>query len=164
MELIYPGLGLIFWMTLSFLLLFFILKKFAWKPILNSLHAREKKIEDALNAAELVQEEMKHMKIDNEKLLRDAKVEREKIIAEARQLKERILDDAKQKGNEEAQRIIESAKEAIQFEKLSAITELKNQLALLSIEIAEKVLQEDLTDKPKQTLLIEKLIDEVNFN
>lgn len=164
MELIYPGLGLIFWMTLSFMLLFFILKKFAWKPILNMLHAREKKIEDALQAAELAHEEMKLLKLDNEKLLRDAKVEREKIIAEARQLKEKILEEAKQKGNEEAQRIIESAKEAIEFEKMSALTELKNQLALLSIEIAEKVLQEDLTDRSKQTMLIEKLIDDINFN
>ncbi len=164
MELIYPGLGLIFWMTLSFLLLFFILKKFAWKPVMSSLNARDKKIADALNAAELAHEEMKLLKIDNEKLLRDAKVEREKIIAQARILKEKILEEARQKGNEEAQRIIESAKEAIEYEKLSAITELKNQLGLLSLEIAEKVLENELEDQSKQTQLIEKMLGDVNFN
>jgi F-type H+-transporting ATPase subunit b len=164
MELIYPGLGLIFWMTLSFLLLFFILKKFAWKPILSMLQQREQKIDEALHAAEKAREEMKELQINNEKLLRDAKVEREKIVAEARQLKDKILDEARQKGNEEAQRMVEAAREAIKFEKMAAITELKNQIALLSIDIAEKVLNEELAVSAKQKQLINNLLDEINFN
>ncbi len=164
MELIYPGLGLIFWMTLSFLLLFLILRKFAWKPILKMLQEREKKIEDALHAADLARDEMKKLQIDNEKLLRDAKVERERIIAEARQLKEKILEEARQKGNEEAQRMIEAAREAINYEKMSALTELKNQVALLSIDIAEKVLQQELEMTDKQKTLIHDLIDNITFN
>lgn len=164
MELIYPGLGLIFWMTLSFLLLLFILKKFAWKPILQSLHQREKKIDDALHAADLAREEMKKLQIDNEKLLRDARVEREKIIAEARDLKEKILEEARLKGTEEAQRMIESARESIRFEKLATLTELKNQVALLSIDIAEKVLEQDLEVSDKQKQLISNLLEKVSFN
>lgn len=164
MELIYPGLGLIFWMTLSFLLLFLILRKFAWKPILNMLHEREQKIEDALHAADMAREEMKKLQVDNEKLLRDAKVEREKILAEARQLKEKILAEAKLKGNEEAERMIDAAREAIKFEKMSALTELKNQVALLSIDIAEKVLAQDLEKTEKQEKLINTLLNEINFN
>lgn len=164
MELIYPGLGLIFWMTLSFLLLFFILKKFAWKPILSMLQQREQKIDEALHAAEKAREEMKELQINNEKLLRDAKVEREKIVAEARQLKDKILDEAREKGNEEAQRMVEAAREAIKFEKMAAITELKNQIALLSIDIAEKVLNEELAVSAKQKQLINNLLDEINFN
>jgi F-type H+-transporting ATPase subunit b len=164
MELIYPGLGLIFWMTLSFLLLLFILKKFAWKPILQSIHQREKKIDEALHAADLAREEMKKLQIDNEKLLRDAKVEREKIMAEARELKEKILDEARQKGNEEAQRMKEAARDAIRYEKMSALTDLKNQVALLSIDIAEKVLEQDLEVSDKQKKLINNLLDEINFN
>jgi len=164
MELIYPGLGLIFWMTLSFLLLFFILKKFAWKPILNMLHEREKTIDDALHAADIAREEMKLLKLDNEKLLKDAKIEREKIVAEARHLKEKILEEARQRGNEEAQRMIEAAREAIRFEKMAAITELKNQVALFSIDIAEKVLSEEFLVSSKQKQLINNLLDEINFN
>ncbi len=164
MELIYPGLGLIFWMTLAFLLLFWILKSKAWKPVMKSLEERNQKINDALNAAELAREEIKKLKIDNEKLMRDAKVEREKIIAEARQLKEKIVEDARQRGNEEAQRMIEAAAEAIKYEKMAAITELKNQVALLSIDIAEKVLKEELSVSAKQKQLINNLLDEINFN
>ncbi len=164
MELIYPGLGLIFWMTLSFLLLLFILKKFAWKPILSLLHERERKIDEALHAADKAREDMKQLQVDNEKLLRDAKVEREKIVAEARQMKEKILDEARQKGSEEAQRMIEAAREAIKYEKMAAITELKNQIALLSIDIAEKVLNEEMTVSAKQKQLINNLLDEINFN
>lgn len=164
MELIYPGLGLIFWMTLSFLLLFLILKKFAWKPILNALHQREQSIDDALHAAEKAREEMKMLKLDNEKLLKEAKLEREKIISEAKQLKEKILEEARQKGNEEVKRMIEAAREAIRFEKMAAITELKNQIALFSIDIAEKVLNEEFSVSEKQKKLINNLLDEINFN
>jgi F-type H+-transporting ATPase subunit b len=164
MELIYPGLGLIFWMTLSFALLFLILKKFAWKPILSMLQDREKQIDDALNAAERAREDMKQLQSDNEKLLRDAKIEREQILSEGRQLKDKILDEARTRGNLEAQRMIEAAREAIKFEKMAAITELKNQVALLSIDIAEKVLKEELNVSAKQKQLINNLLDEINFN
>jgi len=164
MELIYPGLGLVFWTTLSFAILFLILKKFAWIPILSMLHQREEKIDEALNAAEKAREEIKELHISNEQLFRDAKVEREKILAEARLLKEKILEESRQKGSEETERMIDAAREAIKFEKLAAITELKNQIALLSIDIAEKVLVEELAPSEKQKQLVNNLLDEINFN
>ena len=164
MELIYPGIGLVFWMTLSFTILFILLKKFAWKPILGSLHEREKKIDDALNAAKLAREEMETLKIDNQNLLKEAKIEREKIMAEARQVKDKIIEESRLRGAEESQRMIEAAKETIKFEKMAAITDLKNQIAILSIDIASKVIKEELevTDKHKQ--LINNLLDDINFN
>ncbi len=151
-------------MTLSFLLLFFILKKFAWKPILSLLHERERKIDEALHAADKAREEMKQLQVDNEKLLRDAKVEREKIVAEARQMKEKILDEARQKGNEEAQRMVEAAREAIKFEKMAAIYWLKIRSLCFRLILQKKVLNEELAVSAKQKQLINNLLDEINFN
>lgn len=164
MELVSPGIGLLFWMTISFGILLFILKKFAWKPILKSLHDRENSIEEALNAANKAHEEMKQLQFDNEELLKQAKEERDGILRDARKIKETIIEDSKIKANEEANRIIESAKETIKNEKLAAITDLKNQLAILSIEIAEKILKEELSEDKKQKEYMQKLIDEVKFN
>ena len=164
MELVTPGLGLIFWMTLSFGIVLFILGKFAWKPILKSLHEREDSIDEALNQANKAREEMKQLKFDNEALLKEAKEERDAILGDAREVRDSIIDESKTKANEEYNRIIESAKETIQNEKMAAITDLKNQLATLSIEIAEKILKEELSEDKKQKEYVQKLIDDVNIN
>lgn len=164
MELINPGIGLIFWMTLSFGIVLFILAKFAWKPILKSLHEREDTIDQALNEANQAREEMKELKFSNEELLKEAKEERDGILRDARKVKETIIEDSKAKANEEANRIVESAKESIQNEKMAAMTDLKNQLATLSIEIAEKILKEELSEDKKQKEYVQKLIDDVKFN
>jgi len=164
MELVTPGIGLIFWMTLSFLLLLFILKKFAWVPVLKMLKERENKIEDSLRQAEKAHEEMKQLKFSNEELLKEAKNERDNILRNAREIREKLIEDARTKANEEADRIVESAKETIKYEKLEALTDLKNQIALLSIDIAEKLIQEELSKDEKQDKLIEKFLKDINFN
>lgn len=164
MELVTPGIGLIFWMTLSFLLLLFILKKFAWVPVLKMLKERENKIEDSLRQAEKAHEEMKQLKFSNEELLKEAKNERDNILRNAREIREKLIEDARIKANEEADRIVESAKETIKYEKLEALTDLKNQIALLSIDIAEKLIQEELSKDKKQDKLIEKFLNDINFN
>ena len=142
----------------------FILKKFAWKPIMKSLHERENTIDEALHAADKAREDMKKLKFDNEELLKQAKEERDKILKEARKVKDSIIEESKIKANEEANRIIESAIETIKHEKMAAITDLKNQLATLSINIAEKLIKEELSTNIKQQDYIKKLVDEVNFN
>jgi F-type H+-transporting ATPase subunit b len=164
MELVTPGIGLLFWMTLSFGLLLFVLGKFAWKPIMKAIHEREESIETALNSAEKAREDMMALKSDNELLLKQAKEERDAMLREARKLKEGILEEARSKANEEGRRIIDAARESIQFEKMAALTELKNQVAVLSIEIAEKVLEQELADKGKQQQFTEKLIDKIKLS
>ena len=164
MGLVTPSIGLIFWMTLSFGILFFILAKFAWKPIMASLREREQSIDDALQQANVTREEMKALHFSNEQLLKEAKEERDTMLKDARQIRDGILEEAKNKANQEYNRILESAKESIHYEKMAAITELKNQIATLSIEIAEKLIKEELSDKAKQKALIDKMMDNVNFN
>jgi F-type H+-transporting ATPase subunit b len=164
MELITPGLGLIFWMTVPFLILLLILRKFAWTPILNALKEREKNIHDALHAADKAREEMKQLQFSNEQLLREAKNERDAILSDARKVRDLIIEESKGKANEEAGRIISSAREAIQNEKMAAMIDLKNQVALLSIEIAQKLVKHELSEKGKQEELISQLLDEAKFN
>jgi F-type H+-transporting ATPase subunit b len=164
MELVTPGIGLLFWMTLSFGLLLFVLGKYAWKPILKALHDREDSIETALHSAEKAREDMLLLKADNELLLKQAREERDVMLREARKMKEGILEEAKTKANEQGQRIIETARESIQFEKMAALTELKNQIALFSIEIAEKVIEQELSDKAKQKQFTEKLIEKIKLS
>jgi F-type H+-transporting ATPase subunit b len=164
MELVSPGIGLIFWMSLAFGLVLFILGKYAWKPILKALKEREQSIDDALHAADKAREEMKQLKFDNEKLLAEAKEERDAILREARKVREKLLEESRVRANEEASRIIEVARESIENEKMAAITDLKNQLASLSIEIAEKILREKLADDPKQQALVQRLVKEIKFN
>lgn len=164
MELVSPGIGLIFWTAIAFSILLFILGKFAWKPIMQGLRERERHIDDALHAADKAREEMALLKIDNEKLMREAKEERDDILREARKVRESIIEDARKKSNAEADRIIEAAKETIENEKMAALTDLKNQIALLSLEIAEKVIREKLSDDPKQQALVERLAREVTIN
>ncbi len=164
MDLVNPGIGLIFYMTVTFLLLLFILGKFAWKPILNMLKEREDKISDSLALAKQTQEEMKRLKSDNELLLKAAKDERDNIIKDANKMKESIISDARAKAQSEADKIVESARENINNEKMAAIIELKNQIAELSIMVAEKVISRELSDKAKQKEIIESELKNINFN
>lgn len=164
MELVQPGIGLIFWMALVFGILVFVLGKFAWKPIMKSLHERENSIEKSIKAAEIARGEMEKLKFDNEELLKEAKDERDNILREGRKVKEGIIEGAKVKASEEADRIVESAKERIEYEKLAAMTDLKNQIAEISIEVAEKILREELSSDRKQKDYIEKLIDKSKLN
>jgi len=164
MELVTPHLGLIFWMTLSFMFLLFVLGKYAWKPVMKMLKEREDRIEEALSLAEKAREEMKLLKFSNEQLLKEAKEQRDDILREARKIKDAIVEEAREKANTEANRILENTRESIQFEKMAAITDLKNEIATLSIEIAEKVLNAELSDEGKQSKLINRLLGDVNFN
>jgi len=164
MELVNPGIGLIFWMSLAFLTILYILKRYAWKPILKALKEREVSIHLALNEAEKARREMKKLEFSNEKLLQEAKNERDAILNEARKIREKILEETRAKANEEADRIISGARAGIQNEKMAAMTDLKNQLALLSLEVAEKILQRELSDEPKQQEYIKQLLKDVKFN
>jgi F-type H+-transporting ATPase subunit b len=164
MELINPDLGLIFWMTLSFLILLFILSKFAWKPVIKMLNKREEKITAALNEANLAREQMKQLTADNERLLLQAKEERDAILNEARKISQKMYDDIKAKAQEEGQRIVEAAKNDIDVEKQKAIVEIKNTIAEISIEMAEKILQHELSDKEKHQEYINKRVNEITFN
>ncbi|MEI6436087.1 MAG: F0F1 ATP synthase subunit B [Bacteroidota bacterium] len=164
MELITPGLGLIFWMTLAFLLLVYILGKFAWKPILQMLKERETSIHEALNAANQARDEMKLLQFSNEKLLQDAKNERDALLNEARKIREKMIEDARIKASEEAARIVEAARASIQNEKMAAMTELKNQIAESSLTLAKFILKRELADPKRQEEYVQELIKEIKFN
>ena len=164
MELITPGLGLVFWMVLSFSVILFILKKFAWKPILKALKERENTIDTALKSADKAREEMEHLKADNEKIIKEAKNIRDNLLKEARQVKDKIISEAKQKANSEANIIIADAKRQIENEKEAALDEIKNQIAGFSVEIAEKILKKKLEKTKDQNDLINELIDEIKIN
>jgi len=164
MELISPGIGLMFWMVISFSVVVFVLGKYAWKPILKSLKERADSIESALHAAEKAKEEMKTLVFNNEKLKREALEERDALLSEARKVKDAIIEEAREKAKTEYNRIVENAKEAISYEKQAALTELKNQIANFSIIIAEKVLEKELADKKNQEEYITQLLDEIKFN
>ena len=156
--------GLFFWQTLIFLLLIFLLKKFAWKPILDAVNEREEGIKNALLSAENAKKDMQNLKSDNEKLLADARVERDVMLKEAREIKDKIVSEAKAEAQVQAGKMIEQAKAAINSEKNAAMAELKNQVSSLSIEIAEKVLRSELTDKASQTKLVVQLLGDVKLN
>lgn len=163
MELIKPGIGLIFYMIIGFGILFWILKKFAWPIILKSIHSREEEIDKQLHLAEQAKLEIKNLHSQHEVLLQQAKEERDNILAEARKVSEKMYEEAKQKSYEESQRIIENAKQTIHYEKMKALTDVQNFAANLSIEIAEKVLGDELSDKVRQEKLVHKLAEEVKF-
>jgi F-type H+-transporting ATPase subunit b len=163
MELIKPDIGTLFWMLLFFSLILFILKKFAWHPILNTLKNREKTIEEALLSAEKAKEEMAKLKADNEKILAEARQNRDQIMKEAKIIKDKIIHDAQEQAQQEAKKIIDNAKQSIEAEKKSAINEIKTQIAYLSISIAEKVIREKL-DTRKQSELINNLLKDINLS
>ena len=164
MSLINPGFGLVMWMTLALGILLWVLAKFAWPAILSSLKEREKSIEEALLSAEKAREAMEKLKLGNEELIREAKDERDNILKEARTLKDKLINDAKDKAQISADKIVENAREQIQSEKKAALVEIKNTIATYSIDIAEKILREELKDKKKQTAYAEKLLKETSLN
>ncbi len=164
MDLLTPSFGLLIWTLLAFLIVFFILKKFAWKPILNSLKEREHTIADSLATAEKVRAEMSQLKSENEALLAKAREERAQLLKEARDTKDRIINEAKEQAKVEANKIIVDAQAAIQQQKMAALTDVKNQVGNLVIEVAEKVLRRELGDKTQQETFIKKLADEVKLN
>ncbi len=163
MELINPDLGTIFWTTIAFLIVLIILKKFAWKPILNFLRERENSIENALKAADHAREEMSRLQADNEKILNKAKIERDKILKEARTLKESIVNEAHGIAADESRKLIEEARISIKNEKIAAMNEIKNQVTNLSVEIAGKILHQKLRSDEEQHDLIEKSLRDVKF-
>jgi len=164
MELITPGIGLLFWMLLAFSLVLFILKKFAWKPILNAIKDRENSIEQALMSADRAKEQMAKMQADNEKILAEARLERDKLIKEAREIKDQIINDARIKAGEEGHKMIEAARIAIQNERTAAIDQIKQMVANLSVDIAQKLLLRELEDDKSQTELIEKVLNQTKLN
>ena len=164
MDLVTPEIGLIFWSTLSFLFLLFILRKFAWKPILTAVSDREEGIKNALATAENARKEMQNLTADNERILKEARIERDGLLKEAREIKENIILEAKDEAQKQADKVIEQAKATIQSEKQAAIFEIKNQVAEISISIAEKVVRQELADKDKQIELVEKMLKEVTIN
>jgi F-type H+-transporting ATPase subunit b len=163
LSLVEPAFGLVFWMTLSFLTVLFILAKFAWKPILNSLHERERTIEDALSEAKKAREEIANMKASNEDLMRQARAEREELLKEARDVRDREIATAKDKAKSEADALLGRAREDIRNEKNAAITEMKNQVAELSILVAERILKEKLGDPAAQKALVDKVMTEADL-
>jgi F-type H+-transporting ATPase subunit b len=164
MDLILPSFGLIFWMTLTFVIVFFTLKKFAWKPILGALKEREQSIQTALDSAEKAKQEMAALQASNEKILQDARAERDNLLKEARETKDAIINEAKGKAQKEATKLVQDAREAIQNEKSAALAELKSQVANLSIEIAEKILKSELSSDDKQKALVNNMLKEVSLN
>ena len=164
MDLVTPDIGLIFWTTVSFAILYFILAKYAWKPILGAVNDREKSIKDALSAAEKAKEEMANLKSDNEKILNEAKLQREALLKDARDIKSKIIADAQNEATEKANKLIEAAKTAIDNEKSAAMKELKNTVLDLSLNIAEKLLSKELDNKDKQVKNIQDILDKSKLN
>jgi F-type H+-transporting ATPase subunit b len=158
------SLGLFFWQTLLFVLLLLLLKKYAWKPMLNAVNDREEGIKNALDSAEKAKREMENLQADNQKLLKEARAEREAMLKEAREIKNKMIEDAKEQAKEEAGKLVTQAQASIETEKKAAIAELKAQVANLSIEIAEKVVREELSNKDKQMKLVESMLGEATLN
>lgn len=163
-PLINPGIGSFVWMLVSFGILAFILIKFGWPMILVALKKREDAIEQSLGEAAKAREEMKSLVAHNEELLRQAKLERDEMLRDARLASDNIIEEARAKATAEANRIVDNARESIEYEKMKAMTELKNQIANLSIEIAEKLIRAELSDKPKADTLIQKELELMKLN
>ncbi|MBS7787542.1 F0F1 ATP synthase subunit B [Flavobacterium sp. CYK-55] len=158
------SLGLFIMQTILFVGLIFLLKKFAWKPILDSVNEREEGIKNALQSAEQARKEMQSLKSDNDKLLAEARAERDSMLKEAREIKEKMITDAKADAQAQGQKMIEQAKSAIESEKNAALSELKAHVATLSLDIAEKLLKNELSDKSAQVKLVEKMLDDVKLS
>jgi F-type H+-transporting ATPase subunit b len=164
MRLVTPDIGTIFWMLLMFIIVLTILRKYAWKPILNALRNREQSIEDSLRSAQKAKKEMEKLQADNEKIIAAARKERDKMLKETKKTSEMILNEAKNKAGEESKKIIQAARAQIENEKDAAIAEIRNQVAEISVDIAEKILQEKLKDDKAQQELMEKLLKDIKMN
>ena len=156
--------SLIFWTTIIFVVFFMLLRKFAWKPILNAVKGREDSINNALLSAENAKKEMMALKSDNQKLLDEARAERDAMIKEATAIKDKMIADAKFEAQTQGAKMIEQAKATIESEKNNAVAEIKNQVSTLSLDIAEKLLKEELSNKEAQTKLVEKMLADVKLN
>ncbi len=164
MELVTPSIGLIFWQLVIFLIVLFLLKKFAWAPILDAVKEREQGIAEALNAAQKAQAETQNIAAESQKLLTQARAERDTMLAEAKDAKNAIIAEAKLQADTEGKRIITNAKEAINTEKMAAMTEVKNLVGNLSIEIAEKLLQKQFDNRNEQESLVQKHLQDIKLN
>lgn len=156
--------GLFIWQVLIFVGLIFLLKKFAWKPILDAVNDREEGIKNALESAENARKEMQNLQADNQRILQEARLERDNMLKDAREMKEKMIADAKSEAQAQGQKMIEQAKAAIESEKNAAMAELKSQVSTLSLSIAEKLLKDELSNKEAQTKLVEKMLGDVKLN
>ncbi|MBR3940111.1 MAG: F0F1 ATP synthase subunit B [Bacteroidales bacterium] len=163
-ALITPGLGVIFWMVVSFAILVFILLKFGWPVVIKTLKEREESINNSLSAAEKAKDELLQLQANREELQKEAKIERDEMLRNARLTSEKIIEESRLKATEEADRIVEMAKQSIEYEKMQALHDLKNQMANLSIEIAEKLLKQELADKEKASEFIKQELENVHLN
>lgn len=163
-ALVTPSVGLIFWTSITFILLLVILGKFAWKPILSAIKTREQGITDALASADKALNDMRELKSNNEKILAEARAERDNLLKEAREMKDSMIAEAKTKAQADADRILATAREQINTEKNAAVAELKNQVATFSVEIAEKILRSELSTDEKQKALVSNLMKDVTLN
>ncbi|SHF67994.1 F0F1 ATP synthase subunit B [Pedobacter caeni] len=164
MELLLPEFGLVIFQSIAFLLLMFLLAKFAWKPVLAAIKEREQSIDEALNKAELAKQEMTRLTAQNEELMKSARAERDLILKEAKTLKDNIVNEAKLSAQTEGAKLIEKAKIEIENQKKAALAELKNQVSTLSLDIAERVLRNQLQDKATQQDLVANLLKDVELN
>ncbi len=164
MELLTPGTGLIIWQLIVFVLLFFMLSKLAWKPIISSLKEREKSIQEALDTADNARLEIAKLKADNENLLKQAREERDRMLREAREASNRMKEEAQLEAKKSADKIIEDARTAIGIEKQAALKEIKIQVAMFSLEIAGKLLKENLSGDKAQKELVQKYVNDLKVN
>ena len=164
MDLLTPSFGLLIWTLLAFLIVFFILKKFAWPAIVKGLKDREHSIADSLATAEKVRAEMAQLKSENEALLAQAREERALMLREARETKDKIVNDAKDQARNEANKIMSEAQAAIETQKMAALTDVKNQVGKMVIEVSEKILRRELANKAEQEIHIKELVEEVKLN
>ena len=155
--------GLFIWQTVIVTALILLLRKFAWKPILNTINEREEGIRSAMESAEEARQEMQNLQSDNERILKEARAERDGLLKEARELRQKMIDDAKEEAKAQSEQLLAQAKEAIESEKQIAITSLKNEVADLSLQIAESLTKEQLSSDKKQTELVQKLLKEVDL-
>jgi F-type H+-transporting ATPase subunit b len=156
--------GLFFWQTIIFIGLIFLLKKFAWKPILDAVNEREDGIKNALLSAENAKKEMQNLQADNQRILQEARLERDNMLKEAREMKEKMIADSKNEAQVQGLKMIEQAKATIESEKNAAVAELKAQVSNLSLEIAEKLLKDELSNKESQVKLVEKMLGDAKLN
>lgn len=164
MGLVTPNPGTIFWMLIIFGIVLFVLRKFAWKPILSALKDREESISNALNSAEQARKDVEGLKADNDKIIVEARKEKDIILKEAREIKEKIVAEAKEKATLETQKSIDHARQQIQTEKTAAINDIKKQVAELSVMIAEKVIRKELSNKEQQEKMVDGLVDDIKLN
>ncbi len=164
MNLITPEFGLLFWQTITFLVLLLLLSRFAWKPIMSSLREREETIEGALRSAELARQEMTKLRADNERLLDEARAERDAMMRKAQQTADTIVEEAKNKAAAESNRIVESARAAIQSERQAAIDDIRRQVATLSVDIAEKVIRRQINGDPQQRQLVDQFVKDIHLS